>query len=262
MLARQHDAAIDGAEIGVVLGAVLFRPAAGTAKRPRHAVPGDADAALIFLHILRMDLGALRQCGLDLVGGGQCFKLVGRRTVREDVAAQKHAAALAVIIVGRIADVGNRLVGIGDAAIDAVILFPEAALKLQAHLIGSVIGQRVDGVLHRRADIHGDLAQDGGGNGADAPFGRGFLWRAAGLGVDIADGDAVAILLDVGDLAIVFDRAGQLLAEGLADHAHATHRLEQRRLEFIDLARDHREPHARVEQLLHRDGIGIDRQGR
>ena len=53
------------------------------------------------------------------------------------------------------------------------------------------------------------------------------LRRPAFLGIHIGGGDALGVLLDVGDLAIVFDHAVQRAAEGLADHAHAAHRLEQ-----------------------------------
>ena len=132
---------------------------------------------------------------------------------------------------------GIGLVGIGDAAIDLVVLFPEAALHLQPHLQRRLIGQLVDGGLHRPPTFIGNLAQDRGGNGADAPIGR---WRCAARrrsAVDIGRGDALVVLMDVDDLAIVLDQRAQLLAEGLADLAHAALGLEDRALHFVIVAR-------------------------
>src|SRR5690242_4718857 len=55
MLAREHDAAVDLAEIFVMLRAPLLRPVAAAAERERHAMPGHRDAVLELAPVLRMD---------------------------------------------------------------------------------------------------------------------------------------------------------------------------------------------------------------
>ena len=65
MLARQHEASIDGAKVRVMLTPRRLRPAAGAAVDERLAMPGDADAALVFTSILRMKLGAAFERDLD-----------------------------------------------------------------------------------------------------------------------------------------------------------------------------------------------------
>ena len=220
-------------------------------------MPGDGDAALELLLVLRVDFRAVLQRVLDAIlrrlGGGD----IGRGA--EAVAAQEHALALGEEIPLGIADRVVGLVGIADAAIDMVVLLPEAALHLQAHLQRRHVGQLVDGVLHRLADIHRDLAEHRGGDGADAPVGRSGLGRAAGLAVYVGNGDALVALLDLDDLAIVLDQRFQRLAEGLADLAHAALGLEDRGLHVIGEARADRGPQAGLQQLAHLDALAGDR---
>ena len=54
----------------------------------------------------------------------------------EGIGAQQHARSVAEIVGARIADQGVGQVGEGDAAVDRLVLFPEAALELQADLDG------------------------------------------------------------------------------------------------------------------------------
>src|SRR5215469_18683673 len=132
MFARQHDAAIYSANTVVILRAARIGPASRAAQGPGYAVPGDAYAAFELFRILRMDFGALFQRRLDLVLGREGGKIESRRTVAKNIAAQQHATTRPVIIVRGIADVGNGLVGISDAAINVVIFFPKAALEFQS----------------------------------------------------------------------------------------------------------------------------------
>src|SRR6185312_9183110 len=66
MFARQHDTPIERAEIVVMLLPPRFRPGAGAAQGPWHAMPGDRDAAFIFaLVVAGMNLFAHLQQILD-----------------------------------------------------------------------------------------------------------------------------------------------------------------------------------------------------
>src|ERR1700723_3196836 len=104
MLARQHDATIDGAQILVVLGPRLLCPAAKTAQRPGYAMPGHRDAMLIFGTVLGMNLRAPFDCLPDAFLRRQCRHLIGLGP--EHVAAEQYAGA--AVLIAR--------VGIGDHA--------------------------------------------------------------------------------------------------------------------------------------------------
>ena len=58
MFAGQNDAAVDLTEVAVVRLSCFIRPVARAAERERNPVPGDRDAVLEFLRILRVDLSA------------------------------------------------------------------------------------------------------------------------------------------------------------------------------------------------------------
>src|SRR5258708_8624967 len=58
VLARQHDPAVDLAEIVIVLRPRLFDPVAGAAHRKGHAMPGNGDAALQFGLLFHMNVCA------------------------------------------------------------------------------------------------------------------------------------------------------------------------------------------------------------
>ena len=58
MFAGQRDAAVDLAQIVVVLLARLVGPVGEAALRERHAMPGDGDAVFELGRVLRMDLRA------------------------------------------------------------------------------------------------------------------------------------------------------------------------------------------------------------
>ena len=63
MLARQHDAAVDPAQVVVMIPARLFRPLPRASQDERRAMPGDGDAGLELGSILRMDLrAAIERC--------------------------------------------------------------------------------------------------------------------------------------------------------------------------------------------------------
>src|SRR5580692_12957806 len=120
MFARQHDPAIDSAHVVVMRGPAFFGPLSGAAQGPGHTMPGYRDAAIKLFLVLRMDLRAVFQSILDAflrrLGGGD------KGGFAEGVSAQEYALALREIVPHGIADAGIGLVGIGDAAIDAVIL--------------------------------------------------------------------------------------------------------------------------------------------
>src|SRR5262249_1287156 len=65
VLAGEHDAAVDLAEILVVLRAPLLRPVAAATERKRHPMPCDRNAVLEFVLVLRMDRSAELDCAPD-----------------------------------------------------------------------------------------------------------------------------------------------------------------------------------------------------
>src|ERR1019366_9761161 len=98
-------------------------------------MPGHSHAALEFFRVLRMDLGALLQRRLDLVlsrKGREILRGEAFATVGKAISPQQYPSSAFLIIRRGVADCGDRLVGIGDAAIDVFVFFPEAALEFQS----------------------------------------------------------------------------------------------------------------------------------
>ena len=155
-----------------------------------------------------------------------------------------------------IADVQDRQVRVGDAAVDVLVFFPEAALELQPHLHGGRVRNRRDRARHRRAHIHGYLRQYGQRNRAQAPIGaRRHPCVRVGR-IHIGGGDAAIVLPDVDDLRVVTDQGSEFPPECLADPAHPAHRLEQRRLHVVDIAVRDVLPQIRFQQVGQADGFG------
>src|SRR6516164_10474749 len=118
-----------------MLLARFLGPPAEAAEHPGDPVPADCYAILVVGLVLRMDLRALLDGLLQAVLRRQCCELVSIRAV-EHVGAEQHALARAAIIRVRIADLPDRKIRIGDAAIDPLVLLPKAALELQADFGG------------------------------------------------------------------------------------------------------------------------------
>src|SRR6202790_3140932 len=179
MLARQHDPAVDLAEIVVMLRPCFVAPVAGATQCKGYAMPGHRDAVLEFSAVLRMNAGA----DLDRAGDP-----LGRRHRGEFVGvggAEQHAPAGAIEAAVRIGDLPDRQIGIADTAIDRLVLLPEPAPELQPDLDRPRIRHGVDRGLHAVADIDRKLAQDRERDGADAPIGPGLLWRRRCLEVGV-----------------------------------------------------------------------------
>src|SRR5678815_1435648 len=77
MLAGDHEAPVDLAQVAVVGGAGLLGPHAEAAQRPGHAVPADRNAVEEFLAVLRMDLRAPVERAADSLLGGQRGQFIG-----------------------------------------------------------------------------------------------------------------------------------------------------------------------------------------
>src|SRR5215475_15663145 len=96
MLSRQHDTAIDLAEVAVVLRARRIRPIATAAKREGYPMPGNRDAVLEFAFILGVNGGAEFQRTLDPLRGRHRRELIRVGAV-EQVGSEQHAAPAAVV---------------------------------------------------------------------------------------------------------------------------------------------------------------------
>ena len=134
VFAGEHDASIDRAQVLVVLAAGVLIPDPEAAEREGHTMPGDRDAIVEFAAVLRVDLRAVIERPLDPRvrrhrGELHCVHA-------PDIRAEQHALAAVVKSIARVAYVHDRQVGIGDTAVDVIVLFPEAPLELQAHLDG------------------------------------------------------------------------------------------------------------------------------
>src|SRR5258707_4844724 len=181
------------------------------------------------------------------------------RTV-EKICAQKHTPAGTIEAGVWIGDLPDRQVGVGDAAVDRLVLFPEAALELQADFDGWRVGDGVDGCLHAIADVDRKLAQNGQRNRADAPIGFGLLWRRRSLEIRVGDCDAAVILLYPGHFRVVTNDAADFPRKRLADHVHATHRLKHRGLESMECEILQVAPDSRFQDVGQIDRLARDRR--
>src|SRR6185369_15042615 len=150
---------------------------------------------------------------------------------------------------GRVGNARNRQVGVGDAAVDVLVLLPEPPFELQPHLDRRAIGYGIDGGLHLGAYLDVDLTQDRQRDSAQAPIGLFLLQRAAAGLVRERYGHATLVLFDADDARLVADEVADLPGEGLGDHVHAAHRLEHGALELIGLAGGDSAPQPGLQQL-------------
>src|SRR6202790_456908 len=258
MLARQHDPAVDLAEIVVMLRPRLVAPVAGATQCKGHAMPGHRDAVLEFGAVLWMNAGADLDRAGDPLGRRHRGEFVGVGTV-EQIGAEQHAPAGAIEAGVGIGDLPDRQIGIADTAIDRVVLLPEPAPELQADLDRSRIGHRVDRRLHAVADVDLKLAQDRERYGADAPIGLRLLRRGRCLEVGVGDRDTAVVLLDPGYLGVVANEVADFLGKRLADHVHAADRLKHRGLEGMQRKVLQVTPEPRVQDLRQIDRLARDR---
>src|SRR6266403_5038768 len=150
MLSRQHDPAVDLAESIVMLRPCLVGPVASAAQCKRHAMPRNGNAVFVFRPVLRMNAGAEFDRSGDPFGRRHRCEFVCVGTV-EKICAQKHTLTVAIETRIWIGDLPDRQVGVADAAIDRLVLFPKAALELQTDFDGWLVGYGVDGCLHAMA---------------------------------------------------------------------------------------------------------------
>ncbi len=224
-------------KIAVMLFARRVGPVGEAALRERRAVPADDDAVFELRRVLRMDLRA----NFD----GLAYALLRRHRVElvgvraPHVAAEQHALAALVHAGHRIADHLDRQVGKADAAVDALVLFPETALELQSELDRRLVRRRLDRRQHRFADLDRNLAQDRQRDRAQAPVGARVLRLAAAPRVDVGHADAALVLVDRGHLRIELDQRGDVVIQRHRDAIHAADRLEHRRRQVVVERRNH-----------------------
>src|SRR5947209_8574718 len=102
MFARERDAAVDGAQVVVVLLARVVAPSAEAAEHPWNAVPPHRHAGLVFGGVLRVDLRAVLDRLLQPLRRRQRGEFVGVRPER--VGAEQYALARAAVARARIGD--------------------------------------------------------------------------------------------------------------------------------------------------------------
>src|ERR1700744_2528587 len=134
MLTRQYNPPVDRTHIVIVLGATFLGPAARAAQREWHAVPGNRRAIQELLFVLRVDFRTLLDGRPDLVFRGHRGEAKIGQAVAITIAAKQYGGTILEKAGRGIRDIGDRLIGIADAAIDAVIFLPKAALELHADL--------------------------------------------------------------------------------------------------------------------------------
>jgi hypothetical protein len=113
---------------------------------------------------------------------------------------------------------------------------------LKPDLDGGLIGNGIDGLLHRCAHVDIDLAQDGQWNGAETPV-RGRSQRFAGLGGVFVHGrHAAPVLLERRHFGVESDEIADFTGENTGDHVHAADRLEQSHMELVVGTDEHGPP--------------------
>ncbi len=201
------------------------------------------------LCVLRVNLAALAHHFAQALLGrhGRKFKRIGAK----GIGAQQHTFA-GLAIAGRwVADFGNGQVGVGDAAVDVVVLLPELALELQARLERPAVGNSLNGVVHGSAHINVDLAQNGQWNGAQAPICLCDVRRGVrAFGVHVSDRDAVGMLVNLGDLGIELHTVFDLPVQRQGNLVHAAHWLEDGGVVFEVLVFCDAFPQVRAQQFV------------
>ena len=129
--------------------------------------------------------------------------------------------------VGRIPDQAGLAADERDAAVD-LLLLPEPR-RVEADLVGEIVGRRGDRRLHVLGEVVVDLGQQRQRQGDDRVVALDRLGLAAD-GVAIGDLHALAVGPDLGDLGVPDHRAADGALEAGDDLVHAADRLEHRRL--------------------------------
>src|ERR1700677_3457742 len=157
-------------------------------------MPGDGDAVVEFLAVLRVNTAAVFHGLRDPLFRRHRGEF--GRIDPPDVGAEQDTLALAEVTRAGIGDIADRKVGIADAAVDLLIFLPEAALELQSHFDRGGVRASRDRPGHRRADLHRYLAEDGQWNRADAPVGACGLPRFRRARVLVSDAHAALVLAE------------------------------------------------------------------
>ena len=216
VLAREVERAVRLGDRGVGSRARLVGPLGPAAADVGDLRPGDGDAVRDVLGEARMDPGGLLAHQGEPLGIAQRPEALAD-LVRPDVGAHHDALGLAEARGGipELRDVG---VGPGDAAVDLVVLLPEAPLGLERGLgRGDVVRGR-DGARHLRREVGLDAAEHGEGDGDHHVVGLHRALRAQGVAVD--DPRALARAADLRDLGAVLDHGPHALGEGARNHVH------------------------------------------
>src|SRR5215470_16502034 len=122
-------------------------------------MPRDRDAVLDLVLVLGINARAIFERTRDPLRRRQRRELVGV-DAEYLIGAKQHGFAGSTIARARIGDHADRLVGIADAAVNPVVLLPEAAFELQTDFDGWRVRNRVDGILQWGAHRHLDLTED------------------------------------------------------------------------------------------------------
>src|SRR5258705_8302147 len=132
-------------------------------------MPRDRDAIFELGRVLRMDL----RTEFDRLAYALLRRQRGEfvRIRAPDVTTEQHALAGLVHAGHRIADHLDRQIGVADAAVDALVFLPEAALELQADLDRRFVRHGLNRSGHARTDLDRDFAEDRQRNRAQAPVG-------------------------------------------------------------------------------------------
>ena len=231
MFACDRNASVDRAQIRIMFFAHIVGPVGEAAHRERRTMPGDGNAVFELFAILRMDLRALFDRGAHALLRRHRGEL--ERVGAEHVGAEQHAFAAEVHARHRVGDLLDRQIGERDAAVDALVLLPEAALHLQADLHRRRVGHRADRSLHSLAGFERNLREDRQRYRAQAPIGLCLRRRAAAACVDPGDTDATLVLIDRSNLGIKLHKRRDFAVQRHRDAIHAADRLEHRRRQVV-----------------------------
>src|SRR5579872_5814373 len=150
--------------------------------------------------------------------------------VAPDVGAEQHA--FLPVESGRgVPDLRDVALGPGDAAVDLVVLLPEAAIGLERDLDHLGIGGCRDRGPNLRREVGGNAGEHRERYGADAKVAPDrALGTAPAIAID--DADTLAVPADLASLRAVADRAVDAALEGGGDPVHAADGLQHGRREI------------------------------
>src|SRR5579883_440599 len=206
VFAREVERAVGPAQ-GLVGGlAGLGCPVDPGAEVLRHLVPGDGDSACKIVGVARVQPATVLRRECQALRRRERAHPLGD-VVAPDVGAEQHALP-AVEPGGGIPDLGDVVLGPGYAAVDPVVLLPEAAVRLEGDLHHLGVVGRLDRGADFRREIRGNAGEHGKREGADAIVGgEGARGPAPAVAVD--DAHALVLAADLADFGAITDPAAQ-----------------------------------------------------